>query len=459
MSPDQAAGTVAERHPAPSRSRLATWHVVLPVSVVVGVTTLVWVSNGGLGAVVGGGRSSWLAVGRIAGLWMGLLAWGGVILSARPRVIELRYGLDGLLRAHRWVGMATVATLVVHIGAVVVAGRAGSQFSASSLFDGAVALLDEPWMVAAWTAAALFVMVGVTSWHRLRIRMPYESWYFLHLTAYVGLLLGIGHQFTMGSDIAGDQMFRAWWIAVTVAAAVIVGYSRLRDVARTLRRGPLPVVRVDQVTPDSIAFIVEGSGVGGTEPVAGQFFRVRVLARGLWWQTHPMSLSAVATPAGIRFTIKDLGDGTHELMRVQPGARVLLSGPYGVFTAERAQGRPVLLIGGGVGLAPLRGILADCSPEQTPVVIARARTSADVPHAAEIRHIARARGGSYLEVLGPTSSLGEDPFDRPLRTAVPDLAGRDVFVCGSNRLVAAAVRGLRRHQVPAEHIHTERFPS
>lgn len=449
---------MAERFPASARSQVATWHVVAPVSVVVGVTTLIWVSNGGLRATFEGGRGSWLAVGQVAGLWVGLLAWGGVIVSARPRVIERRYGLVGLLRAHRWVGVAAVVTLLVHVGAVVVAGRAGSGYSVSSLYDGAVALLDEPWIVAAWTAAALFVLVGVTSWRRLRMRMPYETWYFLHLSAYVGLLLAVGHQFTMGSDIAGDPVVRAWWIAVTVGAGLVVGYSRLRDVARTLLRGPLRVARAESLAPDLIAVTVAGAGVRGTASAAGQFFRMRILARGLWWQTHPMSLSAVPTAEGIRFTIKDLGDGTHEMMRLQPGARVLLSGPYGVFTAERAQGRPVLLIGGGVGLAPLRGILADCSPEQAPVVIARARTTADVPHAAEIRHIVRARGGSYHEVLGPTSSLGHDPFDHALLTAVPDLAGRDVFVCGSNRLVAAAVRGLRSHHVPAARIHTERFP-
>jgi len=137
---------------------------------------------------------------------------------------------------------------------------------------------------------------------------------------------------------------------------------------------------------------------------------------------------------------------------------VLLSGPYGVFTARRAQGRPVVLVGGGVGLAPLRSVLADCGPTQTPVVVARARRPSDVPHRDEMRQLAAQRRGTYHEVLGPTAHLAADPFGEPLRRAVPDLADREAFVCGPNRLVRAAVRGLRDAGVPAARIHTEFFP-
>ena len=54
------------------------------------------------------------------------------------------------------------------------------------------------------------------------------------------------------------------------------------------------------------------------------------------------------------------------MLRLRPGTRVVLEGPYGVFTAERAEGAPVVLVAGGVGIAPIRALLEDCGPHQSP---------------------------------------------------------------------------------------------
>jgi ferredoxin-NADP reductase len=40
---------------------------------------------------------------------------------------------------------------------------------------------------------------------------------------------------------------------------------------------------------------------------------------------------------------------------------------------------------------------------------------------------------------------------------VPDIAGRDVFLCGPPAMTGATVRALRRAGVPARQIHTEAF--
>ena len=439
-------------------SRLAAWHVVVPVLVVVGLTTVAWVSHGGVAALLGGGRGAWLALGQLSGLWLALAGWAGVILAARPGIVERRFGLDGLLRVHRWVGIGTGLLVLVHVGAVLIAGRADGATSVASMSAGLVALLAEPWMVAAVAGATLFVLVALSSWRRLRTRMAYETWYFLHLTGYLGVLLAVAHQFTAGTDIATDPVVLAWWVAVSAGAVLVVVFARVRDVAETLVRGRLTVTAVEPVAPDTVAVTVAGPGLASTRVSAGQYFRVRLLTRGRWWQSHPFSVSAEPTSRGLRFTIKALGDGTRDLQHVPVGARVLLSGPYGVFTARRAQGRPVVLVGGGVGLAPLRSVLADCGPTQTPVVVARARRPSDVPHRDEMRQLAAQRRGTYHEVLGPTAHLAADPFGEPLRRAVPDLADREAFVCGPNRLVRAAVRGLRDAGVPAARIHTEFFP-
>lgn len=439
------------------KARLLGTDVILGGLFVLAVTTGAWVVHGGPTAVAEGGRGTWLAIGQLTGLWAGLLAWAGIIASARPMLLERRFGLDGLLRTHRWIGMSTVFLVIAHVAAIAIAGRVDDLNPVASVMSGLKSWLAEPWMVSAAVAAAIFLAIGLTSWRRLRKRFSYETWYFLHLTGYLALLLAVGHQFTAGTDISTDPFMLAWWTILTVGAAVTVVFARVRNIERTLRLGQARVTRVAHLSDDLVAITVDGRKLHGTRATAGHFYRLRVLSRELWWQQHPISLSAAPTRDGLRFTIKALGDGSSEMQNLSVGTRVLLSGPYGRFTAERAHGRPVVLIGGGVGLTPLRAILEDCRPSQSPVVLARAGSAEDVAHRDELRRLTEERGGRYLEVLGPSVGLATDPFGPALAGAVPDLSDRDAFVCGSNRLTAAAVRGLRQGGVSSGHIHTEPF--
>ena len=82
------------------------------------------------------------------------------------------------------------------------------------------------------------------------------------------------------------------------------------------------------------------------------------------------------TRGALRLTVKALGDASTRTIAVKPGTRVLLEGPYGVMTIDRAQGRRVLLVGAGVGLAPMRSLLEASTSAHAPIVLARAHTSA-----------------------------------------------------------------------------------
>lgn len=57
-------------------------------------------------------------------------------------------------------------------------------------------------------------------------------------------------------------------------------------------------------------------------------------------------------------TIMKAGRVTQVLHGMSPGARVGVRGPYGAgYPLEKFKGRPVVIVGGGVGLAPLRSLL------------------------------------------------------------------------------------------------------
>ena len=144
---------------------------------------------------------------------------------------------------------------------------------------------------------------------------------------------------------------------------------------------------------------------------------------------------------------------------MRPGTRVILEGPYGVFTAEQAEGAPVVLVAGGVGISPIRAILEDCGPQQRPMVIVRVRDEFDLAHRLELERLVAARDGSLHILTGPRHWFTRtDPFaPETLRAWIPDLRDRHVFVCGPASLESAVMTGMRKAGVPTAHIHHERF--
>lgn len=449
--------TVAVRRlPRPRRSRLLTTDLLAAGGFVLLVTLGLWWQHDGLTALTGGGIGALSAVGQLTGLLAALAALGGLILTSRPRWLERRYGQDQLIAAHRWFGIVTVTAVVVHAIADTWAwGAATGGTIVSGLVD---LLANEAWMVAATAATVLFVVIGLSSWRRIRRLIPYETWYFVHLTGYLAVLLGFGHQLTLGSDFVADPLAFWWWTGLFVLTAVVVTWSRLGDLLRSATRR-FYVTAVSREATGIGSLHVSGPGLRRLRVAGGQFFNVRALTRDLWWQAHPYSVSAAPTTAGIRFTIKELGEDSSRMLRLEPGTRLMLEGPYGVFTVEQAQGAPVVLVAGGVGISPIRALLEDCGPHQTPIVIVRVHDKADLAHRAELERMVAARNGVLHVLAGPRRLFSrQDPFaPETLRAWILDLPSRHVFVCGPASLESAVMAGMRKAGVPTDHIHHERF--
>lgn len=416
----------------------------------VAVTAGLWALGGGAADLLAGGTPSLLSLGRLTGLLAALAALAGLYLAARPRHLERTIGLDRMLSLHRITGIATLVLVLIHATSDIVAWV---LVAGVDPFAGVVGLLSGRWMVSALVAALLMTALGATSWRRIRSRLPYETWYFLHLTGYLAVLLAFGHQVVSGTDTATGPG-RWWWIGLFAAAAATIAWSRSSDLVRSLHRGRATIVASRALTADVTELTLRG---GPRDVTPGQFFGLRLLHASTWWQVHPYSVCAV-DHGSLRFAVKRLGDGSSALADAPAGSRVILEGPYGVFTAAAAQGRPVLLIAGGIGVAPISAVLQQCRPEQRPVVIVRTRDPQSTPYLQQLRDTADALGGRCEVLAGPRSAL-PGALLRPqwLASAVPDIAERDVFLCGPTSLEETVVRSLRQLGLSGRQIHRERF--
>ncbi len=119
---------------------------------------------------------------------------------------------------------------------------------------------------------------------------------------------------------------------------------------------PFVIRRVQKETYDTFTIEIEpADGPKGFHFAAGQFNMLYVFGVG----EVPISLSGSPGPADtLKHTIRAAGTVTNALAKLKRGDVLGVRGPYGTsWPVEDATGKDVLLISGGIGLAPLRPVL------------------------------------------------------------------------------------------------------
>ncbi len=262
-------------------------------------------------------------------------------------------------------------------------------------------------------------------------------------------------QLATGASFVDHPVARVWWTALWVlTAGTVLMYRIVLPLWRTLFH-QLRVVAVDPIAPGVVAVTCKGRALNWMPLSGGQFLQWRILKPGLWWQAHPYSISALPDPPYLRFTVKALGDHSASLGHIQPGTRVAIEGPYGAFTADARHRDRVALIGAGVGITPLRALLEDLPAHVDVTMVARASRSEELIHRDELDRLLKQRGGRLEELLGPRDKL---PFtDLRLARLIPDIAQRDVYICGPAGFTASVRQAAQALGVPRERIHHETF--
>ncbi|HSQ38046.1 MAG TPA: ferredoxin reductase family protein [Acidimicrobiia bacterium] len=415
-----------------------------------------WIGHGGVGRF-GTLAGDLTALGQLTALLGTFAVLLLLVLISRLPWLERRYGMDLLNHWHRLVGISAVSLITAH----VVFSTVGFAVATNSGLGSQIAdfVLYYPNLLAAIVGFGLIVLVAVSSARAMRRRLRYETWWLIHLYAYLGVALSFAHQITLGSDLAATPWARAYWIALFVlTAAAVLGYRWLLPIGRALRYR----LRVAEVAPESehVATItLEGRHLERLPVEAGQFFLLRFLRGDRWWKAHPFSLSAPPDGHSLRFTIKALGDDTSALQHIPPGTRVMAEGPYGAFRVSRAEQRKVALIAGGIGIAPIRALLEGLHrPPGDIAVLYRCRRREDAVLLGEVAALAEARGHPLYVSFSRGATPAPDPL-RPdtLRRLIPDIAQRSVFVCGPTSMIDAARAGLRAAGVPNGQVLFERF--
>jgi predicted ferric reductase len=413
-----------------------------------------WLWHGGLGELTTFAGVE-TAIGQLTALFGTYLALIQLLLMSRAPLLDRLFGRDQLTMAHRWIGFGTVWLLVAH-GLFTTLGFAMAD-DASPVGEFWMLITTWDFVLMATVSLGLFIAVAVTSVRLARKRISYESWYGIHLYAYLAVALGFAHQLVVGTDFIDDPLARGYWVGLyVVVIGCLLAFRFGAPIVLNVRHR-FRVANVLSEGPGVVSVYLTGRDLDRLDVGAGQYLVVGFLTAG-WGRAHQYSIAAEPNGRWLRFTVKALGDDSARLDRLAVGTRVIVEGPYGNLTADRRTARDVLLVAGGIGITPLRAILEEVAATARVTLLYRARTAADLVFRHEIETIAEGRPIVVRYLIGSRSAFASDPLGAAaIGGMVPDVADREVYLCGPAGMMSAAHDVVARLGVPAARIHQERF--
>lgn len=394
-----------------------------------------------------------LAAGRFAGI-LGLTALlVDACLSTRLPGFDTWFGgLTKLWRAHHYIGAASFVLLMLHPLLLAWAALPVSTGAAVGLLFPDLAQL---WTWIGWLAL-ICMMVFLAPSFAFFSPPRYQRWKGLHLISGAALVLGLMHAVPLSRALPAAWGWRIWSV-LGLAAVGAFAYRAL--FSRRFARLRYRVSQVMQLADGVVEITLQPQG-RSLAYRAGQFVYFAHLDRTLgagYNEQHPFTLSSAPQEAGLRIGIKNLGDMSSALQRINPGADVSVEGPYGDFFPPGLDRRPQLWLGGGIGITPFVGrarALAHENDQAAPAdLVYCAENPARSYYLDELREIAARL---------PNFKVHSHLFEREgvlsaayLDAACPDWREREVFLCGPLGMLKHC-RGLLR-AAGIRRLHIEEF--
>lgn len=220
---------------------------------------------------------------------------------------------------------------------------------------------------------------------------------------------------------------------------------------------PAPFVVSDRVQETADTWTLTLEPLAGEEPAVapGQFMMVYVFGVG----EVPISVSgALDRPAPLVLTVRAVGAVTEAICASAPGAVLGVRGPFGSgWPIAAAAGADVVVVAGGIGLAPLRPVLLRALERREEygevVLLYGARTAEGLLYGEELE---RWRGQASVEITVDAADAGWHGKVGVVAKLVPaasfDAASAVAFVCGPEVMMRFTVQALLERGIAPERI-------
>jgi predicted ferric reductase len=383
-------------------------------------------------------------------------------LISRIKSAASAFGEDALQLFHNLMGMAALGFLLAHPILLIVSG-----YPARCWLNPFASCANLATRTAALALYALILLV-LTSVLRKRLSIRYEVWYVLHgVFALFVVVAALVHVFILGRYTTTIAMRTVWLVYAILLVGLLLWYRILIPILSWNKRWEVVENRQEQGNARTLVLKPVDHEGFSFEP--GQFAWLKTGRTPFGLGQHPISMSSGGDvpPGGqVAFTIKNLGDWSgQEVPALQPGHRMWLFGPHGVFSIDREQAMGYVFIGGGIGITPLYSMCQTMAEREDvrPVLLFYASNDwDDLTLREELEELTGRMNLKIIYVLSksPEGWEGETGYitSEMLSRYLPKQYKRFVYlICGPKPLMDAMEVALPELGVPPDLVHTERF--
>ncbi|MFY0610800.1 MAG: ferredoxin reductase family protein [Hyphomicrobiaceae bacterium] len=397
----------------------------------------------------------------------GMLAFGIVlvefVLSGRFRTVSRRIGMDVTMRFHQLIARTALGLMLLHPFLYQSTFNPPRPWDATRQLTLTFDIESLGSGILAWVLFPAFILLAIG---RKQIAYRYETWRLMHGLGALTIAALILHHTIAAGRYAQDPKIASIWIAMFAIALFSLVYVYLAKPFWQRRKAWV----VQSVRPAGLKtweLNLDPVGHGGLSYRAGQFVWLNVGHSSFSLRENPFSISsAPASGASLQFLIKELGDFTDTVGRIAPGTTAYVDGPHGNLLVSDRDEPGIALIAGGVGIAPLLGILRQLHLEkdQRPTMLVYGnRIAEQIVHGDELSAYERSQGTQVHYVLSqpPENWSGETGIiDCALVRRVFDAEAMKTWLfvlCGPSAMMKTVENTLIELGVPGTQILSERF--
>jgi dihydroorotate dehydrogenase electron transfer subunit len=155
----------------------------------------------------------------------------------------------------------------------------------------------------------------------------------------------------------------------------------------------------------------------------------------------PMSVSYFGDKKGI--TVKKVGKATEALFGLKPGDRIGIRGPHGTYF--EAQGKKLLVVVGGIGIAPLAPLIENAASQGKDVTLAfGAKTSSELLFLERLKDKCK-----KLQISTDDGTSGHHGFVTDMTNELLEKESYDeIFTCGPEIMIKKIVDIASNRSIP-----------
>lgn len=408
-------------------------------------------------------RSIWDELASGTGMLAFAIILAEFLLSGRFRVVSARIGMDVTMRFHQLLARSALVLAVVHPFLYRAPFNPPYPWDVSRQLTLSMDVAGIVTGMLAWVLLPTLVLLAID---RDQGDYRYENWRLMHGLG-AALIAGLVLYHTMNTGrYSQDPILARVWIGLFLVALASLAFVYLvKPVLK--RRSPWAVDTVRSIGLKIWEVTIVPRGHNGLRYQAGQFVWLNICRNAGSLNENPFSISsAPASGNKLQFVIKELGDFTRTLGQIVPGTQAYVDGPHGNLVISGRTEPGIALIAGGVGIAPLLGILRqlhlDNDMRPTALIYGN-RVEAQIVYRDELDMLARAHGTKIVHALYEppadwTGHIGmcdaeliRRVFDRP------EMRQWLFVLCGPPQMMQVAEATLIDMGVPARQILSERF--